>query len=98
MGAKDISPEVVEKLVAFVRNLASSSSASPIFRQAADLVALLPEPVDPDLIEARKLAGALNQGGSTEQWLSGKWDDGPAVQWHLAGIKRGRQLSQDQPS
>jgi hypothetical protein len=100
MGAKDISPEVVERCVTLVRLLVAYEAVDDIEKPLADearaIVALLPEPVDPDLIEARRMAEALGQGGTREQWFSGKWDTGPAIQWHLAGIKRGRQLAQEQ--
>jgi len=105
MGAKDISPEVVERMAALVRDLhadhvkhGAHDYVQDFVARTAAIVAELPKPVDPDLIEARRMAADLNQGSTRTEWMAGRWDAGPAVQWHLAGIKRGRELAQDQPS
>lgn len=54
--------------------------------------ALLPESVDPDLVEARRIvAEALPHG--REDFLAGKWDNTPSIQVPLACLKRGRELA-----
>ena len=51
-----------------------------------------PEPVDPDLLEAREIVA------QTYNWTQRCFDDGhPAVVSTLAAIKRGRQLEQPKP-
>ena len=55
---------------------------------------LLPEPMDPDLIEARKLAHEF--AGDRAGWqgiLEGKHDSSPAITQLITAIKRGRELA-----
>lgn len=51
-----------------------------------------PLPVDPDLLEARKMAAAQFGERDHVGFLSGQHDDGPTVQYHLNGIRKGRSL------
>jgi hypothetical protein len=53
-------------------------------------------PVDPDLIEARKIAHSTH-AHVTDDWsfLDGTCDDGDFVQSALAAIKRGRELERE---
>jgi len=98
MGAKDISPEVVERMAALVRDLAASQTRGCYAVEAREIVALLPEVVDPDLIEAREIAAKRFPGTWTSTaMLRGEFDH-LYVSAILDGIKRGRRLSQDQPS
>lgn len=62
--------------------------------EARAIVALLPEPVDADLVEARRIAAehAL-EDFHREAVLEGVSDDAPAVKSVLAAIKRGRELA-----
>lgn len=54
------------------------------------------KPVDPDLIEARKMA-AETYPEIAKDYLAGKWDNNSStVQSRLAGIKRGRELERGQ--
>lgn len=69
--------------------------------EAREIAALadLPKPVDPDLIEARKIvaarwSGLPEIGGiSSDNVLAGKHDTHDAVACALAAIKRGRELA-----
>ena len=58
MSDREIAPEIVERCVALVRGLADGSIVAAGYPEARAIVALLPEPVDPDLIEARHVAGS----------------------------------------
>ena len=49
------------------------------------------KPVDPDLIEARKMA-AEKYPNNKPTYDGGLWDHMPEVRYFLAGIKRGREL------
>lgn len=72
----------------------SYASASP-YIIARGIAEDLPKPVDPDLIEARKLAwdrSDARRSKSERQVLSGECDDGTAVSAMLVAIKRGREL------
>lgn len=106
-GVSDISPEVVERMVALVRDVADGE---PVYRnelaatwevEARAIAALLPEPIDPDLIEARKIGAeiARRSGNDIQQilrpdcWESGVNDDTHKMQLMLAAIKRGRELA-----
>jgi len=93
----EISQKLQDRMAALVRDLldwddnVSHKLLSPVIANARAIAALLPAPIDPDLIEARRLA---------EPWLiydnpgSGDNDDSPTVQALLAAIKRGRELAQ----
>jgi len=95
-----IPPEVVERMVAFVR--ACDHISLPTdgwqFTEARAIVALLPEPVDPDLVEARELAAVASEKLS-HPWApkirAGEKDDAPqaGVSLALAAIRRGRALA-----
>jgi hypothetical protein len=96
MSGGEIGPEVVERMVALVRHAAVSASGHTK-EEARAIAALLPEPVDPDLVEARKLVAERNgnlriECGYRQQVLDGQEDDHPAVINTLAAIKRGREL------
>ena len=65
------------------------------FQRARKIKADLPKPVDPidpDLIEARKLAHAAH-GGAENEFLDGERDHSAGVRWRLEGIKLGRTLA-----
>jgi hypothetical protein len=96
MGAKDISPEVVERMAKLIRDMDRLLSAapdqstimlSPAYHEAAEIARLLPVPVDPDEVEVREIVGKYLQLG----------EYGTDAMF-LELLKRGRQLSQDQPS
>jgi len=94
----EISQEVIERMVALVRKMEPEGSHSGSYTlrredyvEAHAIAALLPEPVDPDLIEARELAfpGAEE---FTDEIAAGKWDTHPVVLNVFRAIKRGRAL------
>lgn len=95
----EVAPEVVERMVALVRQIGSMTPRTTAqdywFPEAAAIVALLPEPVDPDLIEARKLAFdfAGTMGPKPPGILDGEMDDSEALLALYAAIKRGRELA-----
>ncbi len=94
---------VAERMEAFIRNLAKTYSMFDLLpdttfgKQIAELraiVADLPELVDPDLIEARKIAAAcfLESGQNADASLAeqGGCDSWSTVRAALAGIKHAR--------
>jgi len=101
-----IPPEVVERMVALVRAMAAVPVATAPwgghqldpFGCARAIVALLPKPVDPDLVEARELAAVASEKLS-HPWApkirAGEKDDAPqaGVSLALAAIRRGRALA-----
>lgn len=95
----DVEPEIVERMVGFVRSCAEKPALTlydslVIINEARAIVALLPEPVDPDLVEARLLSISFRSGEKIkDEIMSGKRDDEEAIQALLAAIKRGRQLA-----
>ena len=95
-----IDDAVVERLIALARNVATNRM-NGTHNEANAIVALLPEPVDPDLIEAREeLASFYEAGGiaihvpakDCENIRAGLCDDRADVKGFLAAIKRGRAL------
>ncbi len=92
-----IPPELTERMVALVRSIHDCPPerivcSVPGWRaHALEIAALLPEPPDPDLLEARKLAATRGDGGDA-RLLSGDWDHFEAVAYRLEGIKHGRDL------
>lgn len=93
----DISPELVERMTQLVRVMAKGHILkSAAFDEAYEIAAALPEPVDPDLIEARKMAA--DQSGGAQYFLSGACDDWSNVRLALSAIKRGRELALRQAS
>lgn len=106
-----IEPELVERMVALVREMGGNSSIGMPFDEASavryssthyslarGIVDALPKPVDPDLIEARKMAADAHPQVTTTNFLDGRADKGCAVQYRLAGIKRGRELATESAS
>jgi hypothetical protein len=93
-----IDPALVARMVTLVQNLAEHTVYQDVTvkrTEAREIVALLPKPVDPDLLEARQIAHDFAGNGAT--WagiLEGKHDTSPAVECVLKSIKRGRELAQ----
>lgn len=100
--SEQISPEVVERMASIVREVSTwtwigQSSAKATYAEARAIAALLPKPVDPDLIEARAIAAAHHHDnppceragyigrGEGENW----WEE----RCILVAIKRGRELA-----
>jgi len=87
----DTKPDVTARMEALVREIAEHGPHAFITKYMAEearaIVALLPEPVDPDLIEAREIAAAyLNAPVSDVR--DGGYDSSPEVGCALMGLKR----------
>lgn len=98
----EIEPETVDRMVALIRRVAAELdhyhgyAANAMQMEGRAIVALLPEPVDPDLIEARKIVASLCYRVDTDGYvrvMKGRNDSGLNVRETLAGIKRGRELA-----
>lgn len=112
--SNEIAPETVERMVALVRGLSDPQIDARYNLGVSDaraIAALLPEPVDPDLVEARQIAADAifptpAPNGATEDQvrlrnaiLAGKRDNEPAaVGAILKAIKRGRELAKAENS
>jgi hypothetical protein len=71
-------------------------NGSALVAEARAIVALLPEPVDADLVEARRLAVGFRSGEKIrDEILTGERDSEEAIQALLAAIRRGRALERD---
>lgn len=103
-----LSAELVERMITCVRGLAAHwETADPIdidrrIEEARAIVAELPAPVDPDLIEAREVVCGYHHDKHPESpWhveqaaavRAGVRDSMLDVQAALFGIKRGRELA-----
>lgn len=95
----DISPEAIERMVALVRERIfayrewDADSFPNYITEARAIVALLPEPVDPDLPIAREIADDKRLARDSYPFGQGQSDTHPLVQSALAGIRRGRELA-----
>lgn len=105
MSASELPAGLVEQMVAFVHKCAGRydhkatdkhQSVNDLVNDAISLVALLPEPVDPDLIEARTMeSDASEANGFIDYALEvrrGEHDDDGPVRCRYEGIIRGRLL------
>jgi hypothetical protein len=100
----EIAPELVERMAALIRDLhadhltyAMHDRVQDFVARTAAIVAELPKPVDPDLIEARNLAASRWDREDMNSWaqtiLSGACDGHTDVTLALTAIKRGRELA-----
>lgn len=81
-----------ERVVWLVRDMSEVMTASH-YDEARAIAELLPPVVDPDLIEARKIAAdALDEPETAKQVMDGKSDHSAWVKSALTAIKRGRAL------
>ena len=89
-------PALWDRMEALVREMASQRGPEPRFiERARAIVAALPKPVDPDLIEARSIVANAKPHVaeySGQDILAGLEDDCFAMLVALAGIRRGRAL------
>lgn len=103
-GVTKISPELVARMEQLVRDLhedhikhGAHDYVQDFVSRAAAIVADLPKPVDPDLIEARRVAEHRSSVRGylypLDAFCQGHRDDGDDVQIALAAIKRGRALA-----
>lgn len=98
----EIPQGLVDRMIVLMRNFAQGSErtipeATSLLRDCAKcILAELPKPVDPDLIEARAFVAGTPHPFGDAGWpltvLSGTVDDGTLMQIALAAIKRGREL------
>ncbi len=94
----EVAPEIVERMVALIETLAAngkntSSGVMGYADEAKAIVKLLPEPIDPDLPDARKIAATDGMATLRAGIIAGNYDHAYGVKVALAGIKRGRHLS-----
>lgn len=99
---EDISQELAQRMAVLLRSQverhAGEADVAPALNEARAIVAELPEPVDPDVLEARRLVECtVHWSPQTDRDLaSGKNDDTPEMRIALAAIKRGRELAAKQ--
>jgi hypothetical protein len=96
----EIAPEVVERAIALVRDMSAvkgiltEDGINEDYAEARALVALLPEPVDADLIEARKICQSIIDldlaGQSTRAYVLGELDGSLSMRCAMAAIKAAR--------
>ncbi len=92
----DIPDEIVQRLVALARKITLGNRPSHHdYIEASAIVALLPEQVDPDVLVARDLVETtVHWSPQTDRGIaSGRNDGTPEMKIALAGIKRGRELA-----
>lgn len=106
----EIKPEVVDRMVALVRKMGGSSSigrpyqdgetiqfSSSHYETARAIVAALPMPIDPDMIEARRMESAQAEANGFIDYAvsvrNGDQDNEGPVRCRYEGIKRGRELA-----
>ena len=92
----DTKPDVTARMEALVREVDEHGPHAFITKYMAEearaIVALLPEPVDPDLIEAREIVAGLARPYRSEI-INGEWDETTEIRIATAAIKRGRELA-----
>lgn len=99
-----IDPALVARMVAHCRGVVDrfknlSSTNNPELAEAREIVAMLPKPVDPDVIEARRIALRFSLPASVGSLSSyrvglGEFDNHDVMNALTAAIKRGRELAQ----
>ncbi len=99
---EEISQDLAQRMAALVRDLRADhirygahDIEQDFVARTAAIAAELPKPIDPDLLEARSICASFERSpGSILAFTVGEWDDGATMRRVLAGIKRGRALSQ----
>lgn len=105
-GKLQLSDEALDKFEGFLRRLAANATSDAcqhesLFVYAEDAKALvdqyLPAPVDPLVLEARKLADDARQAASphdiTPYFATGHYDDTAILRGFIAALKRGQELA-----
>lgn len=87
------SHDIAKRMEALVRRMACENYDIAEFAEARAIVALL-EPVDADLVEARRIAANI-PGVDQESILAGDCDMDSLVRTARAAIRRGRALERD---
>lgn len=98
----ELSPELVEELVSFVRDMNKVPLRHDLALRVVDLVCKLPAPPDPDIEEARRITAETparegeDDPEGVQDWcaevINGLHDNCYEVRAVLAAIKRGRAL------
>ncbi len=89
----DIAPEVVERMVDHLRKCAAEPRVRPnsLHRELMEIVALLPKPIDPDLVKARGICAGMSEFSANKaKYLSGQWDDQSLMRGIVIGLKAAR--------
>lgn len=98
---EQIAPELVQRMVAEFRSLSTVNLsdldryfAKNVVETAKAIVADLPKPVDPDILEAREVA-CQNWFANCEHQLvrAGDYDDQAVLAGIRHGLRRGRELA-----
>lgn len=102
------SDDIAKRMEAFVRRAAvdldheQGPVECALQMEARSIVALLHEPIDPNLLECRKIGAeiskkhsALHQIMRPQSWEDGDNDDSHKMELMLAAIRRGRALERD---
>lgn len=92
-----IPQELVDRMVALVREMTCypSTSVYDNLKEAQAIANLLPKPIDPDLIRARKIGDDFTGRPGGGKYADGSWDDDPSCRALLAAIKLGRELERE---
>lgn len=94
----DIPTHLQPRVVALLRKMSRSHLNGDWMEEARAIVAKLPEPPDPLLIEAREIAVAHHPHKDMEHaFRSGAFDSGPSVTIALAALRRGQEIGKDKP-
>lgn len=92
--SEGVTPELVERMAAWIKSLAPVDSIAK--KLTAEYEAAT-KPVDPLVIEARKLAVEFGvEYVAARKIEAGEWDNHYTVQRSLAALKRGMELAQAQ--
>lgn len=104
----EIPLELVERMAAHLRECSTAHNVRPRdpdaqrrYDEMQAIAAELPAPVDPDLVEARKIAASFSYRVGTDSHarvINGSDDSSLNVRETLAGIKRGRELALATPA
>lgn len=98
----EISQELAIRMAACLRDMTKwsgvgfSHPGTNALAEARAIVALLPEPVNPDLVEARKLADYHSERARIKRltpYSAGTYDHDPVIVALLAALTRGRELA-----
>jgi hypothetical protein len=93
---KDIPDEVVERMVALVKDAAGTAGIAPVSAVEAEaraIMALLPQPIDPLLLRAREIAAqefeTIEMRVTAGRTRLGLHDDSPTVQAAFRAFQEG---------
>lgn len=90
----EVGPEVVERMIALVRAVSEHGGTMVNLAEARAIVALMPEPVDADRVEVRRIVADALPQKLRAGILAGDEDHTVSITAPLACLKRGRALAQ----